>query len=60
MPGIGWRGYDSTTGEIAGSNHITVAVSRHPESVPPVSGAFEGPGNSTWMNVEVNVSELRI
>ena len=59
LPGIGWRGYDSTIGEITGSNHITVAVSRHPESGPPVAGAFEGPGNPTWVNVEVNVSELR-
>ena len=58
LPGIGWRGYDSTTGEIASGNHITVAVSRHPENVPPISGAFEGPAYATTMNVEVSVSEL--
>jgi transglutaminase-like putative cysteine protease len=42
LPGAGWRGYDSTTGQITGGDHITVAVSRHPETVPPVAGAFEG------------------
>lgn len=59
LPGIGWRGYDSTTGQIVGDNHITVAVSRHPENVPPVAGAFEGGAHTTYMNFEVVVSELR-
>lgn len=56
LPGAGWRGYDSTTGEVIGGNHIAVAVSRHPESIPPVSGAFTGsvPGMPS-MEVEVNV-----
>ena len=57
LPGVGWRGYDSTTGQICGSNHITVAVNRHPENVPPVAGAFEGNGNPTGMNVQVAVFE---
>jgi transglutaminase-like putative cysteine protease len=56
LPGTGWRGYDSTTGRIIGGDHITVAVSRHPEAVPPVAGAFEGgaPGLPEMVvNVEV-------
>lgn len=40
LPGAGWKGFDSTTGQVVGNDHITVAVSRHPESVPPVSGSF--------------------
>ena len=40
LPGVGWKGFDSTSGEVVGNNHIAVAVSRHPESVPPVSGSF--------------------
>ena len=41
LPGAGWKGFDSTTGQVVGNDHIAVAVSRHPESVPPVSGSFQ-------------------
>jgi transglutaminase-like putative cysteine protease len=59
LPGAGWRGYDSTTGDMVGGDHIPVAVSRHPESVPPVSGAFEGGGRGVpTMQVEVAVGLL--
>ncbi len=54
LPGVGWRGYDSTTGGLTGGDHIPVAVSRHPESVPPVSGAYEGTAQGT-LEVEVKV-----
>ena len=59
LPGAGWRGYDSTTGEIIGGDHIAVAVSRNPESIPPVAGAFEGgvPGVPV-MEVEVSVTQV--
>ena len=40
LPGAGWKGFDSTIGEVVGSQHIAVAVSRHPEAVPPIAGAF--------------------
>ena len=40
LPGAGWKGFDSTSGQVVGNDHIAVAVSRHPESVPPVSGSF--------------------
>jgi len=57
LPGAGWKGFDPTSGEIAGSNHIAVAVARLPELVPPIAGSFFGiPGAS--MNVEVRVTEL--
>jgi len=56
LPGAGWRGYDSTTGDMTGGDHIPVAVSRHPESVPPVAGAFAGGGYGVpQMEVEVAV-----
>ena len=57
LPGAGWRGFDSTTGTLVGGDHIAVAVSRHPESVPPVSGSFEGiSGPPPAMEVEVDVT----
>jgi transglutaminase-like putative cysteine protease len=42
LPGAGWRGFDPTSGEIVGSDHIAVAVARLPESIPPVAGSFFG------------------
>jgi transglutaminase-like putative cysteine protease len=34
LPGAGWKGFDSTSGQVVGNHHIAVAVSRHPEAVP--------------------------
>lgn len=57
LPGAGWKGFDPTIGEIAGINHIAVAVARLPESVPPVAGSFVGiPGAN--LDVGVWVTEL--
>lgn len=57
LPGAGWKGFDPTTGEIAGSRHIAVAVARLPDAVSPVTGAFYGPSGSD-LAVGVWVSEL--
>lgn len=58
LPGAGWKGFDSTSGEIVGSQHIAVAVSRHPEAVPPIAGAFLGRiDQAAVMRVEVEVAE---
>lgn len=43
LPGSGWRGFDSTSGQLASGDHIAVAVHRHPEAIPPVAGSFVGP-----------------
>jgi len=43
LPGAGWKGFDPTVGDIAGRDHIAVAVARLPESVPPVAGSSLGP-----------------
>ncbi len=59
LPGPGWKGFDPTSGEITGANHIAVAVARHPESVPPVSGTFTGPADAApTMRVDVRVQRL--
>jgi transglutaminase-like putative cysteine protease len=62
LPGAGWKGFDSTSGQIVGNYHIPVAVSRHPESVPPVSGSFtiavNAKSQSPVMNVMVDVTEI--
>ncbi len=59
LPGAGWKGFDPTIGEVVGNRHIAVAVSSHPEAVPPVAGNFIGPGGmSSRMTVSVQVSAL--
>lgn len=59
LPGTGWRGFDSTSGQMVGGDHIAVAVHRHPEVVPPVSGSFIGPAKIKGkMEVEVHVNIL--
>jgi transglutaminase-like putative cysteine protease len=61
LPGAGWKGFDSTSGRIVGNDHIAVAVHRHPESVPPVAGAFvAATAESPVMQVTVRVLELPV
>jgi len=56
LPGVGWKGFDPTIGAIVGKDHIPVAVSRLPQSVPPIAGSFTGESSST-LDVGVWVSE---
>ncbi len=59
LPGAGWKGFDPTSGEVAGNHHIATAVARHPEAVPPVAGDYIGPaGMQPLPNVTVRVSAL--
>jgi len=57
LPGAGWKGFDSTSGQVVGSSHIAAAVCRRPEDVPPVSGRFLGPtGIGRKLHVQVSVT----
>jgi len=59
LPGAGWCGFDSTSGQLVGADHIAVAVHRHPEAIPPVSGSFYGPIEpQPEMTVRVEVRHL--
>jgi len=42
LPGAGWIGFDPSWGILADSHYIPVAVSRHSEHVPPISGTYTG------------------
>lgn len=57
LPGAGWKGFDPTIGEMAGTDHIAVAVARLSKSVPPIEGSFRGAPDST-LDVGVWVSKL--
>ena len=59
LPGSGWRGFDPTSGLLVSGDHIAVAVHRHPEAIPPVSGSFVGTGNAQpQLTVEVTVAPI--
>ena len=57
LPGAGWKGFDPTLHEVAGTNHIAVAVAKLPESVPPIAGSFFGAATAS-LDVGVWVTEL--
>jgi transglutaminase-like putative cysteine protease len=57
LPGAGWKGFDPTLDEVAGTNHIAVAVAKLPESVPPIAGSFFGAATAS-LDVGVWVTEL--
>lgn len=57
LPGAGWKGFDPTMGRVTSNDHITVAVSRRPDRVPPVSGTYAGSADSE-LQVEVQVTSL--
>ena len=42
LPGAGWIGFDPSWGLVAASNYFPVAVSRHSEHAPPISGTYLG------------------
>ncbi len=59
LPGTGWKGFDSTSGQLVGNDHIGLAVGRHPESLPPVAGSFlADTPQSPVMTVTVGVVEI--
>ena len=57
VPGGGWIGFDPTTGNIVGTDHISVAVSRLPDNIPPIAGSFVGISDST-LSVGVWVTKV--
>jgi transglutaminase-like putative cysteine protease len=54
IPGAGWKGFDPTQGLLTTSQHVTIAVARHPENAMPISGSFQGPANA-FLRAEVTV-----
>ena len=42
LPGAGWIGFDPSWGILADSHYFPVAVTRHSEHAPPISGTYVG------------------
>lgn len=58
LPGAGRKGLAPTNATVVGPDHITVAVRRHPEAVPPVAGTFTGPESlSRTLTVDVQITQ---
>jgi transglutaminase-like putative cysteine protease len=56
LPGAGWIGFDPSWGLLAASNYFPVAVTRHPEYAPPISGTYLGtPRNFLRSQVDLHV-----
>jgi transglutaminase-like putative cysteine protease len=59
LPGAGWKGFDPTSGAMVGSQHVAVAVSRHPEAATPIAGSFTGvPAVFRGIEVDVKLEQL--
>jgi len=59
LPGAGWKGFDPTSGTVVGSQHVAVAVSRHPEAATPIAGSFIGvPAVFLGIEVDVKLEQL--
>ena len=54
LPGMGWQGYDPTTGGGVGERHIAVAAAADASDAGPVRGFFSGLADSE-MSVELTV-----
>jgi len=58
LPGGGWKGFDPTLGLLPTSQHVPVAVSRHPENAMPVIGSYFGSAQALGIEVDVRVEEI--
>lgn len=59
LPGLGWRGYDATSGRATSGHHIVAGVSNHPRGVMPVSGRYHAEeGTSCTLTATVLTERL--
>jgi transglutaminase-like putative cysteine protease len=54
LPNVGWVGFDPTNNQLAGEQHIRVAIGRDYADVPPTRGVFKGTAD-TKLRVGVGV-----
>lgn len=55
LPGLGWVGFDPTTGAVTGTGHIRTAIGRDYADVPPTIGTMKGTAE-TELQVKVRVA----
>jgi transglutaminase-like putative cysteine protease len=58
VPEMGWVDFDPTNNTLTGHQHITTAWGRDYSDVPPLKGILFGGGDSSILNVEVDVNPI--
>jgi len=59
LPGAGWIGFDPSWGILADSHYFPVAVTRHSEHAPPISGTYVGtPRSFIRTHVDLYVKKI--
>ena len=58
LPDYGWKGYDPTHGNIAGSDHVSVAAAPEATAVNPLEGGytFNGPEVTSILETEIRIT----
>jgi transglutaminase-like putative cysteine protease len=59
LPGAGWTGFDPTSGILASSHHVPVAVAVTAGEIPPVDGAYLGSA-SDFIGQEVTINAVEL
>jgi len=59
LPGAGWTGFDPTSGILASSHHVPVAVSVTAGEIPPVNGAYLG-SSGDFIGHEVTIHAVEL
>ncbi len=55
LPGVGWRGFDPTTGLAVADLHVAVASGADPLDASPIAGSFRGSNITCELTTSVNV-----
>jgi len=58
LPSLRWVGFDPTNNTLTGERHVTVAIGRDYDDVPPSRGVFKGDAESE-LEVAVSVRQTR-
>ena len=58
LPGGGWLGFDSSTGQAAAGQHIAVASATNPKGATPVTGHYRGEQSRPAPDTRVLIREI--
>ena len=56
LPGVGWRGYDPTTGLAVADGHVALSAGASPRTAAPTSGTFRGTGAGSSIHTSISMN----
>lgn len=59
LPGVGWRGFDATTGLLADATYLAVAVGRDSRDAAPHRGCYKGGAAGSPPEVDLQVASAQ-